>query len=537
MLAWVAAHAAGRPLQGVVAPGPGEAPRMAQDVRHAPREPTDGARVPPRGMPGMRGPMGGMGGGMGEMGGGMGAPMPGMGRGGGRPSLRRAFVSLRNRHFRVLWMGTMAANMAMGMEMLARGYLAFALTGSYALVGVISVSYGLPMFFFALIGGAMADRMDKRALMLATQLGTGVLALVLAVLITTGLLTVPILFGLGLLQGTVMALRMPTQMSMLPELVPEDEMMSAVAVNNASMNATRPLAPMAAGLLLAAGGVGAIYYAQAAMYAITALFVVQLPSSTIRFRHAEQRGGMASEIGGAFRYLWRDRTLLMLMVMGVLPMLFMMPMHSLLPGFAEEELGLTPEGLGLLMSVSGIGALFGSFLVATLTEYPRKGLLQLVAGLGAGASLIGLGAGSATWGYPAALAGMTALGLFQTVYMTANMTVIMTTMRPEFFGRVMAIFMMSFSFMPFMTYPMGVAADAFTASATFAAMGVATAAIMVGFAVLNPGHFRRVDVATAPGGAALAAMGRGRPKGAPAATVADPDGERPASARWQRRDS
>jgi len=88
-----------------------------------------------------------------------------------------------------------------------------------------------------------------------------------------------------------------------------------------------------------------------------------------------------------------------------------------------------------------------------------------------------------------------------------------------------------------MTYPMGVAADAFTASATFAAMGVATAAIMVGFAVLNPGHFRRVDVATAPGGAALAAMGRGRPKGAPAATVADPDGERPASARWQRRDS
>ena len=491
---------------------------MTQDSRPAHGDPsTDRGGAPagvaarPRGapMPGVGAAMGGgMAGGMGPMGGPMG------GRGG--PSLRRAVVSLHNRNFRVLWMGSMAANMAMGMEMLARGYLAFALTGSYALVGVISISYGLPMLFFALIGGAMADRMDKRMLMLATQLGTGGLALVLAVLITTDLLTIPILFVMGLLQGTIMALRMPTQMAMLPELVPEDEMMSAVALNNASMNATRPLAPMAAGLLLAWGGVGAIYYAQAAMYAITTLFVAQLPSSTIRFRQAAQRGGMASEIGVAFKYIAGDRRLLLLMLMGVLPMLLMMPMQSLLPGFAEEELGLPPEGLGLLMSLGGIGAVVGSFAVAMLTDYPRKGLLQLVAGLGAGVSMIGLGAGSAAFGYPAALAGLMLLGLFQTVYMTANMTVVMTTMRPEFFGRVMAMFMMSFSLMPMMTYPMGVAADAFTASTTFAAMGVATVAVMVGFGLTNPGHFRRIEAPTgspgrsaAPPDAAVAAQGDG----------------------------
>lgn len=467
---------------------------MTEDVTASDRAPSPGGPATPGGagprprggaMPGMGGGMAGMGGGMGPMGGPMG--------GGSRPSLRRALVSLHNRNFRVLWMGSMAANMAMGMEMLARGYLAYALTGSYALVGVISISYGLPMLLFALIGGALADRLDKRLLMLATQLGTGGLALVLAVLITTDLLTIPILFGMGLLQGTVMALRMPTQMAMLPELVPEDEMMSAVALNNASMNATRPLAPMAAGLLLAWGGVGAIYYAQAAMYAITTLFVTQLPSSTIRFQNAERRGGMATEIGGAFRYIAGERRLLLLMIMGVLPMLLMMPMQSLLPGFAEQELRISPEGLGLLMSLGGIGALVGSLAVAMLTDYPRKGLLQLVAGLGAGASMIGLGAGSAAFGYPAALVGLMLLGLFQTVYMTANMTVVMTTMRPEFFGRVMAMFMMSFSLMPMMTYPMGVAADAFTASATFAGMGMATVALMVVFGVTNPNHFRRLD--------------------------------------------
>jgi MFS family permease len=430
---------------------------------------------------------------------------PGMGgmagMGSSRPSLRNAFVALRNRDFRILFLSMVAANAAMGMQMLARGWLAFQLTGSFAIVGVISISFGIPMLLLSLVGGATADRMDKRSLMVITQIGTGLLTLLTAVLITTGIINVPILFALGLAQGTIMAFRMPVQLSMLAEIVPEHELMSAMAINNAAMSATRPLAPVAAGLLLAAFGVDAVYYAQAVMYGVTLLFVLQLPKSTTHLERAEERGGLFAEIGIGVRYIAGERTLLMLLLMGVVPMMLLLPpMMTLLPGFAIEELGLSGDGLGFLMAVGGIGALAGSFVVATLTEFPRKPLLQMVAGLGAGAGLVALGMGTKAFGYEGALAGLIMLGLFQTVFMTLNMTMVMTQTQPEFYGRVMSVFMLLFSVMPFMAYPMGVLADRITASTTFGLAGLVVVGFMALMFAINPRYVLSRIPAVARGG-------------------------------------
>ena len=453
-----------------------------------------------------------------------------MGRGGSgmmgsdsaRPSLSAAIVSLKSRDFRLLFSAMLASNMAMGMQMLARGWLAFELTGSFAIMGVISFSFAIPMFLFSLIGGATADRVEKRTLMVITQVGTLITALATAVMITTGVISVPLLFAVGVVQGTVMAFRMPVQMSMLAEVVPEEDLMSAMAINNAAMSGTRLLAPLTAGLLLATLGVDMVYYAQVVMYAITLVFILQLPRTTGHLVGADERGTVMFEAIGGLRYVWADKQILMLLIMGSIPMMLMMPpMMTMLPGFAVTELGLGGDGLSYLMTLSGIGTLVGSFAVATLTEFKRKPLLQMISGLGAGLGLVALGLGTKAFGLPGALAALLMVGLFQGPFMTLNMTMVMSKAKPEYLGRVMSVFMLLFGLMPFMSYPMGVLADIISASSTFAIAGVVLIAFMIFMFLINPRYtFSRFEPRTSVG----AGMRGGRPMGRPGAM------QRPASA-------
>ena len=204
----------------------------------------------------------------GGMGGGPGMGGPGM-AGSARPSLRNAFVSLKNRNFRLLWFSMIGSFIGMSMQMIARGWLAFELTGSFAMVGVISIAWGLPMLMFSLPGGAIADRMERRDLVLFSQLGTGLLALIMAVLITIGQMNIPILFAMGLIQGVIFAFNMPARQALIAEIVPPGELMNAIALNNAGMNVTRILGPAAAGVMIGLWGVESAYYAQAAMYLFT----------------------------------------------------------------------------------------------------------------------------------------------------------------------------------------------------------------------------------------------------------------------------
>lgn len=451
-----------------------------------------------------------------------------MGRGGSgttgsdsaRPSLRAAFVSLKSRDFRLLFAGMLASNMAMGMQMLARGWLAFDLTGSFAIMGVISFSFAIPMFLFSLIGGATADRVEKRTLMVLTQFGTLITALATGVMITTGVISVPLLFAVGVVQGTVMAFRMPVQMAMLAEVVPEDDLMSAMAINNAAASGTRLLAPLTAGLLLATLGVDMVYYAQAVMYVVTLVFILQLPRTTGHLAGADERGTVMFEAIGGLRYVWADKQILMLLIMGSIPMMLMMPpMMTMLPGFAVTELGLGADGLSYLMTLSGIGTLVGSFAVATLTEFKRKPLLQMISGLGAGLGLVALGLGTKAFGLPGALAALLMVGLFQGPFMTLNMTMVMSKAKPEYLGRVMSVFMLLFGLMPFMSYPMGVLADIISASSTFAIAGVVLIAFMIFMFLINPRYtFSRFEPRVG------ADMRGGRPTGRAGAV------QRPASA-------
>ena len=459
---------------------------------------------------------------------GMGGP-PGAG-GSSRPSLRTAFVSLKNPNYRALWLSQLASFTGMQMQMVARGWLAFQLTGSFTSVGIVMMAWGIPMLLFSLHGGAVADRMNKRNLVLVSQMGTGVLALITALMITFGVISIPILFVMGLFQGTLFAFNMPARQALLAELVSPRELMNAIALNMVAMNGTRIIAPAIAGVLIATWGVDAAYYAQTAMYGFVLLFMLRLPSSTSHLANTEHRGNINREIGRGLSYIFNSRTLLGLMVMAFVPTILGMPYMTLLPGFAVDDLGLDPGGFGFMFTITGVGAIVGSIVIASMTEFPRKALLQAVIGFGYGGALLLLGVASIAFGYAGALVGLALLGLFSTTYMTLNNTMIMTATKPEYYGRVMSVYMLTFSLFPLMSGPLGVVADAISAKTTFVGLGTAIIAFMIIAVIANPRYIlRRTPLPEfgPPDGAMPGAATMGRPGIAPDAGAGSSDG-RPA---------
>jgi MFS family permease len=410
-----------------------------------------------------------------------------------RPSLRQAFVSLRLPDYRSLWFSQLASFTGMQMQQVARGLLAYQLTGSYAAVGIVMMAWGIPQLLLSLVGGAVADRVNKRNIILVVQTGTGTLSLLTAIFIATDTITIPILFVMGLFQGTLFAFNMPARQALVAELVPPSELTNAIALNNMAMNATRIVGPAIAGVLIAAWGIEAAYFTQTFLYLFVLYFLFRLPPSTSHLAGRDTRGNVVQEIGAGLRYIWGSPTLRLLMLMAFIPTMLGMPYMTLLPGFAVDELGQGPGAYGFMFTVTGVGAVVGSFFIAMMSGYPRKGLLQALAGLGWGASLVLLALGALQFGYMGALGALLILGLFSTTYQTLNNTLIMTESRPEFYGRVMSVYMLTWSLFPFMAGPMGAVADQVSAIATFVLLGGGILVFIVITVLLNAGFTMREE--------------------------------------------
>ncbi|MEZ4501338.1 MAG: MFS transporter [Dehalococcoidia bacterium] len=413
-----------------------------------------------------------------------------------KPSMRAAFTSLKHKHYRSLWFSQAASFAGMQMQMVARGLLAYQLTGTYTSVGIVMMAWGIPQLMFSLLGGAVADRVNKRNVIIIVQTGTGVLSLLTAVLITIGQISIPWLFAMGLVQGTLFAFNMPARQALLAELVPQRDLMNAIALNNVAMNSTRIIGPMIAGILIAAWGVESAYYAQSFLYLFVLLFLFRLPPSTSHLAGSTSRGSVAAEIMIGLRYIASSRTMILLMIMAFIPTILGMPYMTLLPGFAVDELGLEPGAYGFMFTMTGIGAIVGSIAIAGMTEFPRKPLLQFTAGLGFGASLLGLGLLALPFGYVGALVALLGVGLFSTTYQTLNNTMIMAETKPEFYGRVMSVYMLTFSVFPLMSGPMGVVADNIGAVETFVLLGGGILAFMVLMLIVSPRYVFSRSVST-----------------------------------------
>lgn len=373
-------------------------------------------------------------------------------------SVFSTFTSLRERDYAWYFAGNTAFFMAMQMQFLLRGFLAFEITGSAVALGYIAISIALPMLFVAPFGGVVADRVNKRTLLVVTQTAASVAALAITILVLTDLVRFWHLIVMSLFTGCVFSFNMPARQALVPNLVPQHKLMNAISLQMGSMNLTRIIAPALAGLLIGPLGIGWVYMITVALFVVATISELQLPREGMVSE--EQKKSFKEDFGGGFRHIMSDRTVLLLLLAGVILPMFAFPVQQMLPVFAKDVFDEGTTGLGFLAAATGVGGLIGAIIAANFDSRPAKGRHMLIGGLAMGVLMFAF-AVSPT--FELALIFLALSGVGQMVFMATNNTVIQANLPPEVRGRVMAVMMMSFGLMPLGVVPVTAAADAFGA--------------------------------------------------------------------------
>ena len=401
------------------------------------------------------------------------------------------FSSLRIYKFRLLWFGMLFSMAAMQMNMVARSWLAYDITGSGLAIGLVALAMGAPRFFVAPIGGVAADRFDKRTLLIATQVIRIGMAISVAMLVTTGRVEIWHLMVVGVFQGLSSSFMMPARTAFISDLVDDDELPNAIALDAMGRNLNRVAAPAVAGILIWLTP-ALVFYVIAGFYALGALSMLRLPSAK---PVVAATGSVFQDAARGFSYLWSQRSLLVLLGLSIAIVLLGMPFRSLLPVFQKDVFDVGPSALGVMYTAVGLGAIIASLAVAYLSNSEKKQQILLVSGVGFGLSL-SLFAVSGS--YIAGLVLLAVVGFTSQVFLTMNKTMMMLASDRAYYGRVMSIYMMGFSLTPIALLPMGVGVDTFGAPTTVAAAGVAIIAVIALTGAVQSLRNRSTDVVLVP---------------------------------------
>ncbi|MEE8413005.1 MAG: MFS transporter [Dehalococcoidales bacterium] len=375
------------------------------------------------------------------------------------PRKLQTFNSLKNPIYRLYFLGMLGQRASMNMQMMARSLLIWRLTGSAAILGVMSFFNALPMLALSLFGGVIADRVHKKYVLVAGLVGSGLVSLAIALALTMGYLSADragswwILAGASLFQGSIMGLMIPSRQAIIAEIVGEEELMNAISLDSLGMNTLRLTAPALTGFLIDAFDFQAVYYAMTGMYIMGTVFIAFMP---LTGKIVVRGGRMIAEIAEGFRYIRHRTTILLILLFTLLAVFFSMPYMMMMPIFADSILKVGATGMGMLISVGGLGAITGSLIFASLPN-KKRGLMLLVSSLLLGIALASFSA-SSSW--PLSLTLMVFVGLGQTGRMTLGNTLIQYYVDDEYRGRVMSIYMMEFGLTSFGTFAAGLMAEA-----------------------------------------------------------------------------
>ena len=381
-------------------------------------------------------------------------PARGRGRPPGAPfNFRHTFSSLSNRNFRILWLAMLLLMGAMQMQMIARGYLTYDLTGSPALLGIVSAGFALPMLMLALFGGAIADRVERKRIVQLGQTGAGLIALFVAVSVTTDTVTWYHLLAASMMQGAVFSFFMPARQALIPQLVGQGQLTNAMALDAMGMSATTLLAPAVAGFLYNAINPDGVYYVVTAMCFGGVILTNFMPSPT--GSTGTGRAGVLKDIGAGLSYIRGNSLVLALLVMGLISTVLAMPFRFLMPIFIVDIYHLGPEAMGVMTSMMGLGTLGGSLFIAGMGNWQR-GRTLIASSFLSGLALLLV---ALLPFYAIALGLMVALGVGDAGRRSLNQSLIMEVSDDQYRARVMSVFMTNFALIPLGVLPAGLAAE------------------------------------------------------------------------------
>lgn len=289
--------------------------------------------------------------------------------------LRSVFAAMRHRDFRLFLIGQFVSLCGTWLQMVAQGWLVFQLTNSPFDVGLVTALGSAPILLFTLYGGVIADRVNKRKFVLFLQVVKLVEALALAVLTHLDLITVPWIMVLAVFAGLASAFEVPARQAMIADIVDRADLMNAIALNSSAYNAARVVGPAIAGALIAAVGIAACFYVNAASYlAVVGALVVMRAQTPARpgtgvSAFAAFREGFAYVFGNP----WPRALVILIATFSVFGYSFV----TMMPVFARDALRLGAAGYGLLVSAVGVGATAAAFVMAAIANRAPRSRLVL----------------------------------------------------------------------------------------------------------------------------------------------------------------
>ncbi len=402
--------------------------------------------------------------------------------GSGRSKLALAVRSLHHRNFRLFFSGQMISLIGTWMQTVAESWLVYRLTGSALLLGTVAFCSQIPVFIIAPIGGIVADRFNRRRVVVTTQACAMVLAGILSALTLTGVVQVWHVMTLAALLGVVNAFDIPARQAFLIDMVGREDLLNAIALNSSMFNGARIIGPAVAGILVASIGEGWCFFANSVSY--IAVIVGLLLMRIERPARLAQSGSPLENILEGFGFVRQTRAVRAILLLLGLVSFVGMPYAVLMPVFAAQILHGGAKALGILMCATGVGALLGAASLAARVGVKGLGRLIALCAGGFGISVILFSFSRIFW---LSVVLLVPVGFFIMVQMASSNTMVQVMVPDRLRGRVISVYSMMFMGMaPFGALSAGALAHHIGAPWTVAAGGMLCIAAAIAFGLHIP---------------------------------------------------
>jgi MFS family permease len=362
---------------------------------------------------------------------------------------------IENDQYRTLWFGNIFSFLGMQMQVIARGYLAYELTGKNSALGGVMLAFGIPQLLLSLWGGVIADRLPKRHVLMVCQIIVAANSAWLATMIAMGAVEYWMLIAAGVVQGAGFSFIGPARQAFISDLVTREQLPNAVVLQQLSMNSTRVIGPSLAGAFIAVQFIGTagVYYMTTVGFIAATLMMTRLPKGEPKPR--ANRQSPAADLMDGLRYVVARPNVGLLILASFAIVMVGFSYQSFLPSVAKSVYGVGSGGLGLLSTFGAIGAVAATIVVASMGRR-SSAFWQPITAVAFGGALIGLGASGT---FPIGLAVMVFVGGLAAAFQSLNNALVMGMTDPEYHGRVQSMNMMSWSLFGLASFPIGVIAD------------------------------------------------------------------------------
>jgi MFS family permease len=405
----------------------------------------------------------------------------------GSQRLLQALSALQHRNYRLYWLGQLSSVLAQNMEGVAQSWLVLELTDSPLLLGLTGLTFAAPTIALTLLGGVVADRTDRRRIMILSQSASASMFFILATLIVLEWIALWHVMSLAFVSGCVRAFDRPSRMALLPQMVPKEDIPNAVAVGSTVWQLNRLVGPALAGMLIYSIGIGPTYYFCfcASLIAVGLWLGIRLTAPPA----APASGGMMQHMTEGLNFIRKNDIYFTFIGMTFFNSVFGMAYLILMPVFARDVLDVGSQGFGFLQSAGGAGALIGVLMVAWFSHSRGKGRQAIFGAMVFGFLVISFALSKY---YPLSLVLAFALGVTSQFYMTTISAILQLNLPNELRGRVMGLYGLVWELMPVGGMIAGAIAEYAGAAIAISAGGIMVAGMAIAVGLRLPA-IRRLE--------------------------------------------